>query len=145
MAKWGSQNLGGLNSDDVSTLLSKDAEFQGTMRIQGSVRVDGTIMGDLISTQTVTVGQTGTVEGNITAEEIIVAGRVKGALVARGRIVLESSAQFEGDLTATKLAVVEGAVFRGLSNMGSPKSAAPAKTEAKVPETKREQERIAAA
>jgi hypothetical protein len=29
--------------------------------------------------------------------------------------------------------------------MGSPKSAAPAKTEAKVPETKREQERIAAA
>lgn len=145
MAKWGTQNLGGMMSDDVSTLLSKDAEFQGTLRIQGSVRVDGTILGDLVSTQTVTVGTTGLIEGNINAEEIIVAGRVKGALIAKGRIVLESTAQFEGDLTAIKLAVVEGAVFRGLSNMGVPKSAAPQKTEMKAPETKREQERIAAA
>jgi cytoskeletal protein CcmA (bactofilin family) len=142
MAKWGSQNLGG-TTDDVSTLLSKDAEFQGTLRIQGSVRVDGTIKGDLVSTQTVTVGQTGAIEGNINAEEIIVAGKVKGTLVARGRVVLESSAQFEGDLTATKLAVVEGALFRGLSNMGTPKAPGGLRADAKVPEVK--QERIAAA
>jgi len=137
--------------NDVSTLVSKDAEFQGTLRIQGSVRVDGTILGDLVSTHTVTVGNTGVIEGNINAEEIIVAGRVKGALIAKGRVMLESTAQFEGDLTATKLAVVEGAVFRGLSNMGVSKgsSATPArteaKTEAKSADSKSQQERIAAA
>ncbi len=147
MSKWGSQNLRNLNSGDVSTLLSKDAEIKGSVRTQGSVRVDGTVVGDVISAATVTIGATGVVDGNITAEDIIVAGRVKGALNARGRILLETSAQFEGDLSATKLAVAEGAVFRGLSNMGAPKSsAASVRTEtAKAPDLKRETERVAAA
>lgn len=146
MTKWGSQDVRGMDGDDVSTLLSKEAEFQGTVRIQGSVRVDGTVTGDLISTHTVTVGTTGVIEGNITAEDIIVAGRVHGALVARGKIMLESSAQFEGDLTATKLAVAEGAAFRGHSNMGAAtKATASPKVEMKVPEAKREAERVAAA
>jgi len=147
MSKWGSDNLRNLNSGDVSTLLSKDAEIKGTVRMQGSLRVDGTVVGDVISAATVTIGATGVVEGNITAEDIIVAGRVKGVLVARGKILLETSAQFEGDLTATKLAVSEGAVFRGLSNMGAAKSsAATVRTETgKTPDVKRETERIAAA
>jgi cytoskeletal protein CcmA (bactofilin family) len=145
MAKWGTQNLHGLDTDDVSTLLSKDAEFNGTVKIQGSVRVDGTVTGDLVSSHAVTVGATGVIEGNITAEDIIVAGRVKGSLVARGRVLLESSAQFEGDLTATKLAVVEGAVFRGHSNMALGKSHGAPKAEVKAPEPKKETERVAAA
>ncbi len=147
MSKWGSQNLRAMNSADVSTLLSKDAEIKGSMKTQGSVRVDGTVIGDVVSAQTVTIGTTGTVEGNISAEDIIVAGRVKGSLMARGKILLESSAQFEGDLSATKLAVAEGAVFRGLSNMSSVKSSLPGPRAegAKTPETKREAERVAAA
>ena len=145
MTKWGSQDLRGMETGDVSTLLSKDAEFQGTIKIQGSVRVDGTVTGDLISSHTVTVGTTGVIEGNINAEDIIVAGRVKGTLTARGKIMLESSAQFDGDLTATKLSVVEGAVFRGHSNMGAAKSTPAIKGEMKTPEAKRDMERIAAA
>jgi cytoskeletal protein CcmA (bactofilin family) len=144
MSKWGSQNLRALNSADVSTLLSKDAEIKGSIKTQGSVRVDGTVIGDVNSSQTVTIGATGVVEGNITAEDIIVAGRVKGALIARGKILLEASAQFEGDLSATKLAVAEGAVFRGLSNMGAAKqSLASVRTE--NGSAKRELERVAAA
>jgi cytoskeletal protein CcmA (bactofilin family) len=145
MTKWGSQNLRDMGTDDVSTLLSKDAEFHGTIKIQGSVRVDGAVIGDLISSHTVTIGSTGAVEGNITAEDIMVAGRVKGALIARGRITLESSAQFEGDLTATKLAVSEGAIFRGHSNTGMAKGTAAPKSEVKSSEVKREAERVAAA
>ena len=144
MSKWGSQNLRSLNSADVSTLLSKDAEIKGSVKTQGSVRVDGTVIGDVISSQTVTIGATGVVDGNITAEDIIVAGRVKGALTARGRITLETSAQFEGDLSATKLAVAEGAVFRGLSNMGAAKQSAPA-VRTENGSAKRELERVAAA
>jgi cytoskeletal protein CcmA (bactofilin family) len=67
----------------------------------------------------VTIGATGSVEGNIQAEDIIIAGKVKGTLNSRGKIALESSAQLEGDLNASRLTIAEGATFRGRSNMGT--------------------------
>jgi cytoskeletal protein CcmA (bactofilin family) len=118
MSKWNPSNLRGDHTADISTLLSKDTEIRGTVKTQGSIRIDGTVIGDLISVKTVTIGATGTVEGNISGEDIIVAGKVKGSLSARGRISLEGSAQIEGDLNTTRLSIAEGAVFRGLSNMG---------------------------
>lgn len=118
MSKWGPSSLRIVHAADVSTLLSKDTEIRGSLKSQGSVRVDGTVFGDLISVKTVTVGATGMVEGNITGEDVIIAGKVKGTLTARGKIALEGSAQIEGDLNTSRLSIAEGAVFRGLSNMG---------------------------
>jgi cytoskeletal protein CcmA (bactofilin family) len=118
MSKWGSSNIRSQSTADISTLLSKDAEIHGSVKTQGSLRIDGTVHGDVLSVKTVTVGSTGIVEGNITGEDIIIAGKVKGTISARGRIALESSAQIEGDLNTTRLSIAEGAVFRGLSNMG---------------------------
>jgi cytoskeletal protein CcmA (bactofilin family) len=118
MGKWGPSNIRSVQVADISTLLSKDTEIRGSVKTQGSIRVDGTIIGDLFSAKTVTIGASGSVEGNITGEDIIVAGKVKGTVTARGRIALETTAQIEGDLNTARLSISEGAVFRGLSNMG---------------------------
>lgn len=117
MSKWGSSNL---STSDISTLLSKDAEIRGSIKTQGSIRVDGVVIGDVHSAKTVTIGATGLVEGNVHADEIIVSGRVKGSLVAKGKIALEVTAQLDGDINAARLTISEGASFRGISNMGSP-------------------------
>jgi cytoskeletal protein CcmA (bactofilin family) len=118
MSKWSPSNLRANTTADISTLLSKDTEIRGSVKTQGSLRIDGTVHGDVMSVKTITVGSTGTVEGNINGEDIIIAGKVKGTVSARGRIALESSAQIEGDLNTSRLSIAEGAVFRGLSNMG---------------------------
>jgi len=118
MSKWVPKNLHVSQPGDVSTLLSKETEIHGSVKTQGSIRVDGTVFGDIVAVKSVTVGSTGIVEGNISGEDIIIAGKVKGSVNARGRISLESSAQIEGDLSTGRLSIVEGAVFRGLSNMG---------------------------
>lgn len=118
MSKWSPSNLRAVHTADISTLLSKDTEIRGSVRTQGSIRVDGTVHGDLFSAKTVTIGATGMVEGNINGEDVIVAGKVKGSLSARGKISLEGTAQIEGDLNTGRLSISEGAVFRGLSNMG---------------------------
>ena len=118
MRKWSPANLRVVSTADVSTLLSRDTEIRGSIRTQGSIRVDGTVCGDLVSAKTVTIGATGLVEGDVTGEDVIVAGKVKGSLTARGKISLEGSAQIEGDLNTSRLSIAEGAVFRGLSNMG---------------------------
>jgi cytoskeletal protein CcmA (bactofilin family) len=118
MSKWVPKNLHMSQPGDVSTLLSKETEIRGSVKTQGSIRVDGTVIGDVIAVKTVTIGSTGVVEGNITGEDINIAGKVKGGVNAHGRISLEASAQIEGDLSTGRLSIVEGAVFRGLSNMG---------------------------
>jgi cytoskeletal protein CcmA (bactofilin family) len=119
MKNWGSSNSRDIPATEISTLLGKDAEIRGSMKTQGSIRVDGVIIGELTSTKTVTIGATGSVDGNINAEDIIISGKVKGVLTARGRIALEASAQLDGDVNATRLSIADGAVFRGRSNMGT--------------------------
>jgi cytoskeletal protein CcmA (bactofilin family) len=118
MSKWGNSNSRGDQSADISTLLARDTEIRGSIRTQGPIRVDGSVTGDLTSAKTVTIGANGVVEGNVSGEDIIVAGKVKGTLTARGKIALDSTAQIEGDLHTSRLSIAEGAMFRGQSNMG---------------------------
>jgi cytoskeletal protein CcmA (bactofilin family) len=145
VSKWNPSNLRAVHTADISTLLSKDTEIRGTVKTQGSIRVDGAVFGDLHSVKTVTIGASGIVEGNVTGEDIIVAGKVKGTLTARGRISLEGSAQIEGDLNTTRLSIAEGAVFRGLSNMGiAVRPATRLEIKPEIP-AKHETDRVAAA
>ncbi|MBK6909607.1 MAG: polymer-forming cytoskeletal protein [bacterium] len=113
MAKWtrftASENFAG----EMSTLLAKDAEINGTLRTQGSLRIDGRVSGDVFCAKMVTIGSSGSVDGNIQAESIIVAGRVKGSLVAKQKVHLEATAELIGDLSAGKLSIQEGARVRG--------------------------------
>jgi cytoskeletal protein CcmA (bactofilin family) len=148
MKNWGNSSSREVNAGELSTLLGKETEIRGNIKSQGSIRIDGIVMGELISTKTVTIGATGSVEGNIQAEDIIVAGKVKGSLNARGRIALESSAQLEGDINASRLTIAEGAVFRGRSSMGTtaPVRAAVLSAEDKIPlNVPKQVEKVAAA
>jgi cytoskeletal protein CcmA (bactofilin family) len=146
MSKWGSSNLRSLSSADISTLLSKDAEIRGSIKTQGSIRIDGSVVGDVVSAKTVTVGAGGSVDGNITADEIIVSGRVKGTLTAKQKIALDSTAQLDGDLHATRLTISEGAEFRGTSAMGGAVAPriTPTNGQSKIGELPKPVERVAA-
>jgi len=113
MAKWTRFTAADNFSGEMSTLLAKDAEIHGTLRTQGSLRIDGRVNGDVFCAKMVTIGATGSVDGNIQAESIILAGRVKGSLVAKQKVHLESTAELIGDLSAGKLSIQEGARVRG--------------------------------
>ena len=144
MSKWSPANLRAAHAADIFTLLSKETEIRGAVKTQNSIRVDGSVHGDLVSAKTVTIGSTGMVEGNIVGEDIIVAGRVKGTLTARGKVVLEGTAQIEGDIHTSRLSVTEGAMFRGQSSMGTP--ARPGvRLEAKTENGQPQKERVVAA
>ncbi len=54
-----------------------------------------------------------TVEGELTTENVIVAGAFNGEIVAAGKVLLKQSARIEATINAKKLMVEEGAVFNG--------------------------------
>jgi cytoskeletal protein CcmA (bactofilin family) len=73
-------------------------------RIEGSITVDG---------HSVIVRSGADVVADIQAHAIVVAGQVLGALSADEAIELQPSAQVEGELSAPRLKVHDGAVFNG--------------------------------
>jgi cytoskeletal protein CcmA (bactofilin family) len=82
--------------------------------IQG--QVDGSV--DL-KQQAVTVGREGKVKANITGRMVTVEGEVEGNLKADDQVILRSSAKVQGDITAPRVVLEDGATFRGGIDMGA--------------------------
>jgi cytoskeletal protein CcmA (bactofilin family) len=88
--------------------------------IQG--RVDGSV--DL-KQHSVTVGREGEVKANIIGRVVTVEGKVEGNLSADEQVILRASATVQGDITAPRVVLEDGARFRGGVDMGE--SAGPKK------------------
>lgn len=103
----------------------EQAVIGSSIKIQGEVagdqdlviqgEVEGTVALDQNS---VTVGPEGEVTADITGRIITVEGHVEGDLTADEQIVLRSTARVEGDITAPRVVLEDGARFRGGVDMG---------------------------
>ena len=105
-------------------LVAAGTVIEGKLRTQGSLRIDGKIIGEVMATQNISVGGTGDVEGNVSAKNVTVGGKIKGFVVAQEKLVFEAKAVVQGDIRATKLVIDEGAMFDGKCIM-SEKAAVP--------------------
>ncbi len=98
--------------------IGKGTVINGEILTESSLRVDGRIKGKIICKNTLTIGETGQVEGEVEATNAIVGGKVNGKLFIKQKLVLESKSSLIGELKASKLIIDEGAVFQGTSDMG---------------------------
>jgi cytoskeletal protein CcmA (bactofilin family) len=60
------------------------------------------------------------VEADVEAASVSVAGALTGNIKATGRVVLSSEARMKGDITASKIHIRDGAQFRGSIRMAKP-------------------------
>jgi cytoskeletal protein CcmA (bactofilin family) len=81
--------------------------------IQG--RIDGSVN---LKQHSVTIGPEGEVKADISARVVTVEGRVEGNIKAEEQAVLRSSALVEGDISAPRVVLEDGARFRGGVDMG---------------------------
>lgn len=108
----------GTGSGELATIgrsISIKGEVTGNedLLIQG--RVDGSV--DL-KQHSVTVGTEGEVKADIVARVVTVEGRVEGNVKGDEQVILRSSAVVEGDITAPRVVLEDGARFRGGVDMG---------------------------
>lgn len=100
------------------TLIGRQTEIQGTLRVMQSVRIDGKVVGNIEAPKdqaiTVVVGQEGEIHGDVIASRVIVAGKVSGNIDAHERVELLASALVQGDVKYGSIAVEHGARLLGL-------------------------------
>ena len=96
-----------------------NAQMQGQVTFSDPVnlKINGQFGGRLDVKGTLTIGNTAIVEAAIYGENIVIAGKVKGNIVAKKMLVLLPTAVLHGDVSTPKLNIVEGAVFQGHCQM----------------------------
>lgn len=107
--------------NDVISLIGSGVKIEGVLTSEGSIRIDGFIKGDVKSNGDVVVGDTGEVTGSVSGKNVTVGGKVNGRVEAQDRMLLESSAELQGDLYTRTLVVEGGAKFDGQSQMSENK------------------------
>ena len=100
----------------LETIIGNDSTVTGEMNIKGTLRVDGIVEGDIFA-DWVIVGETGRIHGNVKSRGVVVGGRVDGNIDASEIVELKGKGQVTGEISTVKLAMSEGAVFDGRSNM----------------------------
>ena len=104
------------NTEKLESFVGEGSVFKGEINTKGTLRIDGTIEGN-ITADWVIIGGKSQVKGDITARGIIVGGMVTGNLKAKEIVEIKDKGQVFGEIFTKKLTIIEGAVFDGRSSM----------------------------
>lgn len=116
----------------LDTIVGREAIVKGEVKVKGSLRIDGQVEGSIDSSETVVVGKTGRVSGEVKAKHAIIAGDVSGDLFLSSLGVLETGSRLRGDIVCQGLIVHEGVFFEGRCQRRDGKAGAAAKETADV-------------
>ncbi len=103
--------------EGVDTLIGSNSTFTGSIEADGTVRVDGKLIGDVNVTGDCYVGNQASVNGNIVASNVHLAGTVEGNITARGILKILSTAKLYGNIKINSFVADEGALFQGKCEM----------------------------
>ncbi|HEX6331067.1 MAG TPA: polymer-forming cytoskeletal protein [Actinomycetota bacterium] len=127
------------------TIVGQGAKLEGTVVSAGSLRIDGQIKGQVNADGDVMLSPQSSVEADIRAQNVSVAGRFKGSIVVKGRAEIARGGRVDGNVTSKTLVIEEGAIFQGQSIMDQQAQAAqtaPQPQAAKTAEPKAEDAKV---
>ncbi len=102
------------------TVITDTILIEGTLSGTGQITVDGRVRGSIDGKDEVVIGSRGRVDAAVHGRAVTVVGRVTGDITADQKIELEPTAQVDGDITAPRILIKDGATFRGKVNMKPP-------------------------
>lgn len=101
----------------ITTIIGMGAECNGDFIAEGAIRIDGTVNGNVTVTDTVIVGASGCINGDINARGVVIGGEIYGNLNVPDKVELTATARVIGDITTGGLVIDEKAIFQGRCDM----------------------------
>ena len=98
--------------------LYKGSRVTGSLSFSGAARIDGTVDGEIQCQGTLTIGESAEVKARITAQSVVVRGKVEGNVSAKEKIELIAPARLIGNIDCPRLVITEGVVIDGDCSMG---------------------------
>lgn len=104
-------------TDGVNAFIGRKTAFEGKIRFEGMFRVDGKYDGEILSGDSLVVGETAEVNARINVNTLTVHGNLNGNIIAKKRILIYPPGRILGDIQTPALAISEGAIFEGKCHM----------------------------
>lgn len=121
-------------SDTVSTQISgtpgtigKSVVIKGELSASEDLTIEGQVEGKVeLKNNTLTIGANGKIKASVFAKAVIVQGEVTGNINASEKIDIRDAGSVDGDLASPRVAIADGAHFRGSIDMQRTGSTKPA-------------------
>jgi cytoskeletal protein CcmA (bactofilin family) len=101
----------------IDTLIGKAAHVHGDVDFEGGLHLDGRVAGAVRAAagreSSLSVSESGAIEGAVHVPNVVLNGTVKGDIHARERIVLGATARVEGDVYYGVIEMTLGAQIVG--------------------------------
>jgi cytoskeletal protein CcmA (bactofilin family) len=123
--------------------IGKSVVIKGELTGSEDLTIEGHVEGKIELRQNVlTIGPNGRIKAQVFAKSVVILGEVTGNVTASEKVDLRDNGSVDGDIAAPRVAIAEGAHFRGSIDMqragskgGEPKAEAkPASTPAATPQ-----------
>jgi cytoskeletal protein CcmA (bactofilin family) len=101
---------------EPTTRIAPGVLFEGQIEGKGVYLIEGEVVGEGRIRGIVTLAAGSYWKGNLTADVVLLGGKMDGNLTAEDKIDLAPTAQITGDLTAPIVSIAEGAVVEGRIN-----------------------------
>ena len=120
----------GAEGTALTAFLGKGTRMTGTLVFEGPSRIEGHVEGEVSAKDTLTVGESATVNARLNGTLIVIRGTVTGDIVAQTRLEIHAPGKVIGDVTTPSLVINEGAILDGRCSMqtGAPAEATRATT-----------------
>ncbi|MGW8370000.1 MAG: bactofilin family protein [Gammaproteobacteria bacterium] len=99
-------------------VIGRSIQINGDVEGDEDLLIEGDVSGTVeLKNNSLTVGKEGKVRANVYARSITVDGTTEGDLYASERIAIRASAEIRGNLLAPRIAIDDGARFKGSIEM----------------------------
>ena len=94
--------------------VGKSVVFKGELVSSEDMSIDGRVEGTVdVRDHTLTVGPDAEIHANISAKTITIHGTVTGSIKASDKVDIRETGKVDGDITAPRVAMAEGADLHG--------------------------------
>lgn len=107
----------GVSVGQTHTILGPESSFDGKLSFQGTVRIDGKFSGEIVTNDTLVVGESAEVTANVEVGALVLNGTLRGNVVAKREVALHTPARLYGDIQTPILVIHQGVIFEGNCRM----------------------------
>ena len=106
------------NATREVAVIGRSIRINGDLQGEEDLRIEGDVNGTIrLHNNTLTIGQEGKIRADVYAKSVIVEGVMEGDLYSSERVAIRKSATVLGNITAPRVALDDGARFKGSIEM----------------------------
>ena len=109
--------------------IGQSVQIKGELTGNEDLTIEGTVDGKImVRDHSLTIGTNGRITAEVHAKTVVVVGQVMGNITADDKVEIAPSGSVDGDIRAPRVAISDGARFKGSIDMGGAKAAPSAGT-----------------